>query len=240
MQPPAFIFISKNSKDENNYGKKEKEKGKETVLKNNKNGNGGDTVVGATSDFNQIVKKQNSGQKKNAVNSGSEDGLIFNPKNFEIQAEEFLKNFHFSTEKNQNTQKNQKEKINLLSSIDEEKDDNITPPKIITSFPITTSSASSSYSTSFSTSFSLLNFERIVFKSLEGRCLESLIRIKAYLKSVYSLSDDKCQSYCPDDKVQHLLNIFFFNIWFDLYCIVLYCIVLYCIVLYCIVLICFN
>jgi hypothetical protein len=242
MQPPAFISISKNPKDEINYGKK----GKETVLKNNKTGNGGETVLETTMDSTQMVKKPNSGQKKNAVNSGSEDGLIFNPKNFEIQAEEFLRNFHFSSEK---TLKNQKEKIDLQPMTEEENNDNITPPKIITSFPLTSSSASSTTAASFSTSFSLLNFERIIFKSLEGRCLESLIRIKTYLKSVYSLSDEKCQSYCPDDKVIHLVSFYFVSFCFVLFhfilfyfisfCFVLFCSVLFCFILFCSVLFCF-
>ena len=48
-----------------------------------------------------------------------------------------------------------------------------------------------------------------MFKAVEARCLEALIRVKVFLKAVYALSDERCQAFSPDEKTgkseHHLL-----------------------------------
>ena len=64
-------------------------------------------------------------------------------------------------------------------------------------------------------SFSSINFEKIIFKAIEGRCFELFLRCKKYLKLVYSLSDEKCQAYSPDEKVSEedfIIILFYFHI----------------------------
>ena len=64
-------------------------------------------------------------------------------------------------------------------------------------------------------SFSSINFEKIIFKAIEGRCFELFLRCKKYLKLVYSLSDEKCQAYSPDEKVSEedfMIILFYFRI----------------------------
>ena len=73
-------------------------------------------------------------------------------------------------------------------------------------------------------SFPSINFEKIIFKSIEGRCFELFLRCKKYLKLVYSFSDEKCQAYSPDEKVCeedsfilfpfHFVSFFFFFFFF--------------------------
>jgi hypothetical protein len=45
------------------------------------------------------------------------------------------------------------------------------------------------------------NIELIVYKIFEIRSLEVILRLKNYLKIFYFISDDKCLSFSPDDKV---------------------------------------
>eukprot|EP01038_Epipyxis_sp_PR26KG_P004076 gene4076-5822_t len=40
----------------------------------------------------------------------------------------------------------------------------------------------------------------LAMAAIELRCLESLIRLKSYIKAAYSLSEEKCQAYSPDNK----------------------------------------
>jgi hypothetical protein len=43
--------------------------------------------------------------------------------------------------------------------------------------------------------------EKLVIKSAESRGCEALLRVKSYLKTIYSISDEKCQQYSPNDPV---------------------------------------
>ena len=195
MQPPAFSVIlsdkknTKTNKTQNN--EKELSINTEREIDNKK-----------------LFLKKN---KNNSSNNLWEDGLIFNPKIFQKNTENFL----LKNEVNNDKEKNENETKN---------DDCVTPnkKKIITTSTTSSSSsssqlrASSSTSTSIpssspsitssssSSSFSLLNYDRLIIKDIEGRCLETILRVKSFLKTVYQLSDEKCQSYNPDEKVNSI------------------------------------
>jgi hypothetical protein len=42
---------------------------------------------------------------------------------------------------------------------------------------------------------------KLLLGCVSWRCLDGLIRLKSYLKMLYAISDDKCISFAPDDKV---------------------------------------
>ena len=51
------------------------------------------------------------------------------------------------------------------------------------------------------TTYDINLLEKLVVKSAESRGCEALLRVKSYLKSIYSISDEKCQQYSPNDPV---------------------------------------
>ena len=155
--------------------------------------------------------------KKSTSTSTStwEEGLIFDPKIFEEKTKSFLETFHNrntkkrelnfenENEKEEKAERREKKKENSLSNNDDDID--LISPTVLT--------INTSKNTTSSFSFSPYTFEKLIFTSFEGRCLESILRVKSYLKSIYLLSDEKCQLFSPDEKVRKcytFISIFFF------------------------------
>ena len=153
------------------------------------------------SNSNKSELNTKSVSKKNSTSTSSwEEGLIFDPKIFEEKTKTFLETFDSRNTKKrelnfENENENEKEE-----EIEEKKNDDdidITSPLVLT---ISTLKNTSSSFSSFS--LSPYTFEKLIFTSFEGRCFESLLRVKSYLKNIYLLSDEKCQLFSPDEKVR--------------------------------------
>ena len=188
MQPPAFKMLTNTTK--NNNKNIEKNNNKNNIIYKGKNPE-------PPGDYRPENKTSNFSTKKN-LNYRWEEGLIFDPEIFLRKCEEsYPKNVphqeeHFPSDK---TKYSSHSKVSSTSHTT-----SITTP-ITTPIVSSSSIKSTSITTSFSNSFSLKNLEKIILKSIEGRCIESFLRCKFYLKSIYSFSDEKCQLYSPDEKV---------------------------------------
>ena len=64
---------------------------------------------------------------------------------------------------------------------------------------ITTTVTDNTINRPITTGINLL--EAAVFKTIEGRCLESIFRLKVFLKTIYQISNDRCLSFNPDEKI---------------------------------------
>jgi hypothetical protein len=193
MQPPAFSVILSDKK--NTKTNKTQNNEKELSINTEKE-----------IDNKKLFLKKN---KNNSLNNSWEDGLIFNPKIFQKNTENFLSLKNTRKEDNDD-EKNENEncitpntKKTITTSTTTSSSSQLraststsTSTSISSSTPITSSSSSSS--------FSLLNYDRLIIKDIEGRCLETILRVKSFLKTVYQLSDEKCQSYNPDEKVNSI------------------------------------
>ena len=146
MQPPAFKMSTCQSITNNEKSVSKK--------------NGFHELHNSELQKNSKIENKNSTffSKKNSVGTW-EDGLIFNPKIFEVKCREFLSG-------------------------------NVPQESVEHSLKVVPEN-----------SFASINFEKLILKAIEGRCLESFLRCKKYLKSIYSFSDEKCQAYSPDEKV---------------------------------------
>ena len=157
------------------------------------------------SNSNKSELNTKSAFKKNSNSTSSwEEGLIFDPKIFEEKTKSFLETFHSRNTKkrelnfeNENENENEKEEKEEIEEKKNDDDIDLTSPLVLT---ISTLKNTSSSFSSFS--LSPYTFEKLIFTSFEGRCFESLLRVKSYLKNIYLLSDEKCQLFSPDEKVR--------------------------------------
>ena len=201
MQPPAFSVILNDKK--NTKTNKIQNNEKELLINTEKE-----------IDNKKLFLKKN---KNISLNNLWEDGLIFDPKIFQKKTENFLLLKNLRSEENNDREKNEnennicvtpsKKKIITTSTTTSSSSSSQLRASTLTSTSSSTSISSSSpsvTSSSSSSSFSLLNYDRLIMKDIEGRCLETILRVKSFLKTVYQLSDEKCQSYNPDEKVNDM------------------------------------